>query len=101
MGSSRLYGVWATHTDPEDLPYFNYVGARKTLAGAQGLAEKTVGRRLHGYFRQSDGSLVSHTSLDKLGAETPHVRIEEGWYDEDRAKKINAKVALPPGTRRG
>jgi hypothetical protein len=115
MGSSLLYGVYATHTDPDDLPAYNYVGARKSKAGAQTLAEKFLGKRIYGFKKVGDayGKDILETWPDKSG--DPVAKLEFGWHDPERSKEIEREMgrvkrshtrtatrpSLPPGTTRG
>jgi hypothetical protein len=67
--------VEAQGTDPDDFAAFNRLGGRKTLRGAEGLAEKYLRRRIFGYIKRAG---AYETIANRPGE--PIVRIKQDWY---------------------
>lgn len=51
------WNVYERGTDPEDPEGYERVGLRKTLRGAQSLAEKRKGGTIHGWLERDGDSL--------------------------------------------
>ena len=71
------YRVSATEVDPEDPESFEFVGGRKTLNGAEGLARRILGKaRSIGFYATGTGGMEV-----KADGTTKRCRIEKGWYE--------------------
>ena len=97
------YNVYVSHVDPDDPAYFGLIGARATLAGAQALAERVLGRKIYGFFRAgAPGSkdLATNGSLEKIREDGPrHARLLHDWMHEGKAPWSGKPLAR--GNRRG
>lgn len=77
--SSFGYLVSATQVDPEDPEAFELVGFRKTMLGAQGLARRTLGKKLQMSFCVIAGTASSPDYEVKSSQTTRKCRIQRGW----------------------
>jgi hypothetical protein len=86
----RGWGVWATHTDPEDLESYNRVGFAKSRGGAVAIVRRLSGRPVTGMFKVSDGQKDMQpwrVGSRGFGGEayemrgSPSFRIEHGDWD--------------------
>ena len=99
MSIQRGWGVWATHTDPDDPASYNRVGFAKSRAGAVAVVARLRGRPVHGTVKVSGPRVgyVAHEdiALWKVGSRgfggeayeirgergEPTFRIEHGDWD--------------------
>jgi hypothetical protein len=86
----RGWGVWATHSDPEDLAAYNRVGFSKSKSGAVAIVRRLSGRHVTGMFKVSDGQndlFPWKVGSRGYGGEayelrgSPSFRIEHGDWD--------------------
>ena len=88
----RGWGVWATHSDPDDLASYNRVGFSKTRRGAVAIVARLRGQPVYEMTKVSDGQRSMDTEVWKVGSRgfggeayelrgTPSFRIEHGDWD--------------------
>jgi hypothetical protein len=76
-----VYNVFVNHADPEDPDYFAFVGHRATLAGAQTLAEKKLGKKIYGYYRRGDsmGKAILFTGVESDRGKQAKILYDHAW----------------------
>lgn len=78
------YAVYASNFDPDDPSALEFIGGRKTLRGAQTLAETRIGR-IYGFF--SRPPTAGWLSCLRVETKRGVVEIRHGWYVNRKGKK--------------